>query len=285
MISLLPSFRRQLLLLDAAALQDTCPRGIYIAVSPEDPSRWSGVFFVHKGPYEPAILRFSITFPSAYPDAAPLIVFSSEIFHPLCVPSTVYTFSAGEIDPSGTVSASDDERLPPGSFSLRHAFPIWYGKQRNARTSSGSDAQTLSVDSTDAGMDASRPLRSNSQCATFKVLHHLKEAIEDEAVLDSIPLRAAGNPSAWHAWRAYRGLAQMQDRGRSPEGRNLTTVASSPRQPSTWKWDGVWESRVHEGIEMSTTEAALFNANEGLRFTRLDDEQYATAKEEALDTV
>src|SRR3989337_2223388 len=38
-----------------------------------------------------------------------------------------------DIQDSGTVSATDEERLPPGGFSLRHGFPEWFG--RGARRS------------------------------------------------------------------------------------------------------------------------------------------------------
>ncbi|RMZ77309.1 hypothetical protein DV737_g4451, partial [Chaetothyriales sp. CBS 132003] len=175
---LLPSFRAQQLVLDFASLENSCPEGIYLSLSPNDPSRWTGVFFVRSGPYEPSILRFEISFPPAYPSQSPLIIFSSDIFHPLCVPSTVYTFSTGSLDAVGTVSASDEERLPPGSFSLRYAFPGWFGRQDSRRSNFDADAS------------GSEPGLLDSRGTTLKVLQHLKEAFEDTRLLDSLPLEA-----------------------------------------------------------------------------------------------
>ena len=105
--------------------------------NPTDPTYWSGVIFIRKGalyslryhlglsdshslgPYASAILRFNIKFPPTYPELPPLITFTTDIFHPLIVPLTTYTFTTGSSN-EVPVSATDEERLSPGAFSLRH---------------------------------------------------------------------------------------------------------------------------------------------------------------------
>ncbi|RMZ86786.1 hypothetical protein DV736_g5988, partial [Chaetothyriales sp. CBS 134916] len=270
---LLPSFRAQQLLLDFAFLENSSPEGIYLSLSPSDPSRWTGVFFVRSGPYESSILRFEISFPSAYPLQPPLIIFSSDVFHPLCVPSTVYTFSTSSLDAVGTVSASDEERLPPGSFSLRYAFPSWLRRQDSRRSSFDADA-----------FGSERGLL-DSRGTTLKVLHHLKQAFEDPCLLDSLPLEAVGNASAWHAWRAHRGLTQTPNRRHSPEGNAGQTQLASPRHPGQWNWEGVWESRVRDGIETCTSDATIFTVPGPLKFTKLEDEDFSSAKSEMLSNM
>lgn len=42
---------------------------------------------------------------------------------------------------------------------------------------------------------------------------------------------------------------------------------------SEWNWDGVWESRVRNAIESSTSEAGLYS-NQGLvKFAKMDSDQ------------
>ena len=241
------------------------------------------------GPYAPAVLRFEISFPATYPDLPPRIALSSDTFHPLCVPSTVYTFSTGALDAAGTVSASDDERLPPGSFSLRYAFPNWFGRQGSLQSSLESNSK---LGSSENGAKALERITANglqgviySRSTTLKVLEHFKEAFENEALLDALPLEAAGNPSAWHAWRAHRGLAHRQARGRSPEDNGTEKPQTSPRHPGEWNWDGVWESRVREGIEISSNEATLFTSTGRIRFSKLEDDQLADIMKEMFSAV
>lgn len=109
-------------------------------MEPRDPTNLS------KGPYGKAILRFQISFPPSYPNLPPLVTFSTDMFHPLITPLTTYMYTT-DIHDSGTVSATDDERLPPGGFSLRHGFPGWFGRgsrDSGSRKSSGQHLQTPS---------------------------------------------------------------------------------------------------------------------------------------------
>ena len=225
------------------------------------------------GPYAGAVLRFQITFPDAYPELPPLITFTSDIFHPLVVPLTQYTFSTSVVDTSSTVSASDEDRLPPGAFSLRYGFPEWFSRGHLSETKS----YTTSV--TDS--DQPRPLKPGSPVRgsenrpeinqvgqdrkgiILAVLNHIQNAFENDGMLDSMPLEAAGDPSAWHAWRAHRGLARRDARPKSPRSPTLGSaddVPASPKHPGEWKWDGVWESRVNNGIEASIHESTLFGS-------------------------
>ena len=294
------------LTLASSSLQHVCPEGIYITLSPEDPSVWAGVLFVRSGkrwkkslgqeaclsrsgPYESAILRFQIIFPTAYPQSAPVITFSSELFHPLVVPLTQYTFSAGALDSTGTVSASDTDRLPPGSFSLRHGFPQWFKHGGSARSSLESQSE-IEISGGSAGSPSQKHEHQaqdvyDSRSTTLHVLEHLKQSFEDAEFLDNLPFTAVGNPSAWHAWRAHRGLGQSQARGRKPAADEKAKKSpSSPKQMSEWNWDGVWESRVRNGIEMSVGEGALYGSQGLVRFSKLDDDQLRDARQQLQAT-
>jgi hypothetical protein len=120
------------------------------------------------------------------------------------------------------------------------------------------------------------------------VLRYIRSTFDDEAVLDRIPLSAAGNPGAWHAWRAHRiksgaitvstsptlsakeksnwheGLSDDDDSSSVgvPEGYSRlaggTSAPAAARRPGEWNWDGVWEVRVKKGIEASVSEAVLY---------------------------
>jgi hypothetical protein len=205
------------------------------------------------------------------------VTFSTDIFHPLVVPLTQYTFSASALE-AGTVSASDDDRLPPGSFSLRQGFPQWYRGRARARSNlehkSPADEQSKSETSIPPANTLDDTDQLDSRSMTLRLLEHIKQSFESTELLDNLPFSVVGNPSAWHAWRAYRGLAKNQARGRSPVAEDQPERSpSSPKQMSDWNWDGVWESRVTNGIEASISEAGLFT-NQGLvSFNKLDSAQ------------
>lgn len=193
-----------------------------------------------------------------------------------------------DIQEGGTVSATDDERLPPGGFSLRHGFPGWFGRgsksrqpslqpvtaqtpPRNSRAlSRGPHSNTSTPNSKIAASPASSvgrrggtggsPRGSISQSFTdvhkvdisaYEVLSYIRSTFDEETVLDSVPLEAAGNPGAWHAWRTHRGYHAM------PEGE------PSARKPGEWNWEGVWEERVKKGIAASLSEQVLFGGQGG----------------------
>lgn len=252
-----------------------------------DPSRLSG-------PYATAILRFYVSFPDTYPALPPLVTFSTDIFHPLITPLTTYMYTT-DIQEGGTVSATDEERLPPGGFSLRHGFPGWFGRASKRHTArqhtstlqtpprssratggGGRDSNSSTPNSKIAASEgspssvgrgggsggtagSSDSTRSKSfldvhkrDISTFEVLSYIRSTFDDETVLDSVPLEAAGNPGAWHAWRTHRGYTNL------PEG------DASARKPGEWNWEGVWEQRVKKGIEASLSEPVLFGGAGGV---------------------
>ena len=222
--------------------------------STSDPLLWSGVLFVRSGPYVGAILRFSITFPlSPIRPRPPLVVICTDIFHPLVTPLTTYSYSS-DVRDGGTISAADDTRLPPGGFSLVHGFPAYF---------SGNTQPTLSADP-----------------SVYQVLHYLKSAFDDEAVLDSVPREAAANTGAWDAWQA-RDRDTGKNSGAPRTGRANTITeekelppipgpfspsllpASAPRAMTGWNWSGVWAERVRKGVKASYADQTLYN-NTGL---------------------
>ncbi|TYJ54122.1 hypothetical protein B9479_005220 [Cryptococcus floricola] len=72
-----------------------CPRGMYLSPSEETILKWHGVFFVHKGPYSGAVLRFSIVFPLNYPSDRPIIRFTNDVFHPMVDPKSRIWYPSG----------------------------------------------------------------------------------------------------------------------------------------------------------------------------------------------
>jgi len=268
----LAALSKQRLLVEFASLQRACPQGVYVSITPGNMSIWAGVLFVHEGPFKPSILRFQISFPSRYPYLPPLITFSSEIFHPLLTPLTTYTYTTSAAS-TETVSASDQQRLPPGGFSLRHGFPEWFSSSPKDPARAKQEHQT--------------------SISILEVLDYVRYAFNSEACLDSIPLDAAANPGAHHAWQSYRNRKVQSNRATSPQptssssiGSALVNISSTPnndrdsavvsrgRRPGQWNWEGVWEERVKRGIQASLTEQVLFGhagiSDELIRFTNLD---------------
>jgi len=268
------------------------------------------------GPYAPAILRFQIQFPSTYPDLPPVITFTTDIFHPLLTPLTTYTYTTGSSD-TDPVSATDEERLPPGGFSLRHGFPHWFQRAKRSAANSGTSSRDVSgshesreeqlhlghgtANSTPSMLGpSSRAAQAPAERSALtgaviggvrrtvtvvEVLRYVRSTFTDDTVLDSVPLEAAGNPGAWHAWRAHRwrtqqlspspSLLEVSDVRGSGDGSNATGPRSDhqstrrlpsdgvARQPGEWSWVGVWEERVRRGVEASQSEAVLYGNASG----------------------
>ncbi|KAL3707371.1 hypothetical protein TMatcc_005349 [Talaromyces marneffei ATCC 18224] len=328
----IPSLRKQQLLLEFRSLNHAPPDGVYVSIAnPTDPTYWSGVIFIRKGPYASAILRFNIKFPPTYPELPPLITFTTDIFHPLIVPLTTYTFTTGSSN-EAPVSATDEERLSPGAFSLRHGFPHWFGRAQrtaaNSRTGSrnvsgGSipptvtDQEVAEQNDLDAGSSSPAPGNSikvgeadptgeettskqennpriskvpttspyenrDNTVHVVTLLDYIRSTFDDETVLDSLPLDAAGNPGAWHAWKAHRRTYGTTGPG-TPNKRGM----SQARLPGEWNWEGVWAKRVQSGIQASQSDAALFASTprmemESIRFLNLDSSVLDNVKEKML---
>ncbi|KAJ5221934.1 Ubiquitin-conjugating enzyme [Penicillium citrinum] len=323
----IPSVRRQQLHLEFASLRHAAPPGVYVSLAPGDPTLWNGVIFVRSGPYASAVLRLQIRFPDVYPDLPPLVTFATDVFHPLIVPLTTYTFSTGSAS-DNPVSATDEERLPPGGFSLRHGFPHWFGRatrkdvasgpsSRNAsgnhegvnaagnldQTGTGSENRQVSDTLHDSDSVSDKPVDSEDNNKVEEVqetprvtqvpavdqfvqsrqivpvselLEYIRSTFDDEEVLDSLPVEAAGNPGAWHAWKAHR-------RGGHAPG-DLKRGSPQARLPGDWHWDGIWARRVQTEIEASHSDPMLYgNASRAgddmIRFSRLDSATLDSVKE------
>ncbi|KAK8029117.1 Protein crossbronx-like protein [Apiospora marii] len=343
----LPALRKQNLLVEFSGLKQSCPEGIFVSLTPGDPALWSGVVFVRDGPYAPAVMRFQISFPDAYPQLPPLVTFSTDMFHPLITPLTTYMYST-DVQDNGTVSATDEERLPPGGFSLRHGFPDWF--QRRSRSSASNrpmmsgqpqQAQTPprqpKPSSSGAGGGAGTPGSRASavggspgfadthktDISTFEVLRYIRSTFDDEAVLDAIPLEAAGNPGAWHAWRTHRhdsgkvfftrkastttvatSVATSRPQSVAGEGgeggeeedvpppvpaKDDAPAPGGMRQPGEWNWEGVWEARVKKGVDASVSEAVLYGGpgvgDDVIRFLSMEEGDVEAVKENLLRTL
>ncbi|RKF63171.1 hypothetical protein OnM2_027065 [Erysiphe neolycopersici] len=217
-LSDLPSVRRQHLLIEFSGLRTTCPHGIYMSIAPGDPTLWFGVMFIRKGPYASAILRFQISFIQPFPWFPPVVTFSTDMFHPLITPLTTYMYTT-DSQMFGTVSTSDDERLPPGGFSLRHGFPGWFRKD-SRRAEKEHKAILLDHDgeihtsratckegpNTSASEANDIPVgkKSEQEMGIYELLRYIRSTFDNEDVLDQVALDIAGNPGAWHAWRTHR---------------------------------------------------------------------------------
>jgi len=217
------------------------------------------------GPYANVILRFQIAFPEDWPDRAPIITFLQDVFHPLVTPLTTYTYSTRERG-ADTVSAADQERLPPGGLVLCEGFPEWFG------------GSTSAAEARENAMNGDgQPAREESTFGPphiVEVLHYLRIAFSIPEILDEVPLASAANPSAWHAWHSYRTKV-LGARARSPTVKSPTVGCVSEasegslspqskqqpggaRRPGEWNWTGVWEERVRKVVHTSRAESALF---------------------------
>lgn len=225
----------------------------------------------------------------------PLITFRSDIFHPLVTPLTTYTYTTGSLS-SDPVSATDEERLPSGGFSLRFGFPHWFGRAEKTTIASSASSRNASGSHNNAS-DASVGLgihslqdssqsqiiqfqrlqthsvrsqamrdRSGTRTSIIEILEYLKSSFDDETTLDALPIEASGNPGAWNAWQAYRkhSLNDLQMKiGSSSSARSSkqdadSTVVSNRKQPEEWSWDGVWEERVQKSIDASISDPVLY---------------------------
>jgi len=112
-------------------IQKCCPKGIYMSIIPDDPTIWQGVLFPRKGidhfkspsstifhtnineskgPFQSSVLRFQISFQTTQP----IIVFQTDIFHPLISNADNGRFSLTAI--------SQSTNIPIILYHLRAAF-------------------------------------------------------------------------------------------------------------------------------------------------------------------
>lgn len=231
------------------------------------------------GPYAPAVLRFHISFPDSYPRLPPAVTFSTDIFHPLITPLTTYMYTT-DIQDNGTVSATDEERLPPGGFSLRHGFPEWFGRGNRSQASPEQKlpstgarpmgASKMITPETVKATAGSHTKTTSSYISAYEILKYIRNVFDQEEVLDTVPLDAAGNPGAWHAWRTHRmklgkipeealDATQGGEQEHTDDAPQETDESSATiRKPGQWNWDGVWEDRVKKGVASSLSEPVLY---------------------------
>lgn len=185
---------------------------------------------------------------------------------------TTYSFAATVGDPDESFRAGVENVLPPGGLSFRAAFPDWYGQHDTGTQGmihSDADRDRLgrhsAPGSTSVSSDLISPPLSSRDVETrpanvVEVLAYMKSVFENPAALDELPLEAAGNPGAWHAWRSYRGLPKATNRAvtSADDTPLISQTGNSPTMPGDWNWEGVWENRVKGGIENSLSDPVLF---------------------------
>lgn len=194
------------------------------------------------------------------------MTFQQDVFHPLVTPLTTYTHSTRER--GGTISAADEEKLPPGGLVLKEGFPEWFG-DHTAQLASGHGDEGAWEENADTFATARVTPPHIAQ-----VLQYMRLAFSAPELIDGVPLSSAANPSAWHAWRSHRAKILGENRAQSPakslngdassEG-SLSPRAAQPggaRRPGEWNWSGVWEDRVRKVVAASRAEGTLFGGGE-----------------------
>ena len=193
----------------------------------------------------------------------------SDVFHPLVTPLTTYTYTARD-SRAETVSAADRDRLPPGGLNLQLGFPEWYDTSR--ATVDNRDEEI--TDGRSSAYTVAQKTRQPSASLTVEVLQYLRIVFDTEAILDTVPLEAAADAGAWHAWRSYR--AKFNGGRLSPASKDPGNVrdasserSSSPRQqpggarrPGEWNWQGVWEERTRKVIQASISDHKLYGGED-----------------------
>ncbi|GAO18132.1 hypothetical protein UVI_02036850 [Ustilaginoidea virens] len=265
-----------------------------------------------------------MSFPDTYPASPPLILFSTDMFHPLICPLTTYMYTT-DVQEHGEAGAADRERLPPGGFSLRHGYPAWFGQRagtpdastarqggraaaapgsgpraRGAQAGSSAPPDESSSDDSSSSSNTPRDWGAGKASASVAgILGYVRSAFDTAEVLDAVPLAAAGNPGAWHAWRTHRRReAARADAGHaSPAADNDGGGEQAPpppptpppppgagaREPGEWNWDGVWEARVKKGVAASLSESVLYSgsgvADDMIRFLPMAQADVDSLKE------
>lgn len=205
-----------------------------------------------------------------------MIAISTDIFHPLVTPLTTYTYTNSDTG-ADTVSATDEERLPPGGFSLRHGFPEWFDSSKlNAEAeevqhnvqgdATTQDTHITETQKSNTILDTGVPSARCGAVDIARILYYMRSAFDSEVVLDKIPLDASGNPGAWHAWQAHRAKVLGATSATRSDQSGLSsplTIRQQPggaRRPGQWNWEGVWEERVKKGVHASISQSALYSS-------------------------
>ena len=214
------------------------------------------------------------------------------------MPLTTHTFSTGAIDVIGTVSATDEQRLPSGAFSLRNGFPGWFGQarwaddSRNASRRVSDNSEANQKDLATARIEGQHNPPPTQNFLVVRALAYLKASFEDLEILDNLPLEVAANPGAWYAWRSYRGLPKEASRAASPAQEEAGKMPKAQKQPGDWNWEGVFEKRVGSAIGASISDPVLFGSSrpgalgsEMIRFRKIDEEHLDVIREDIVAAV
>lgn len=97
----------------------------------------------------------------------------------------------------------------------------------------------------------------------------MRIVFDTEDVLDTIPLTAAANAGAWHAWKSFRDKGAGRaapvpgDVRQSGQERSLSPrqQPGGARRPGEWNWQGVWEDRVKRSVQSTLSEPVLFGGD------------------------
>jgi hypothetical protein len=195
-----------------------------------------------------------------------VVTFLQDVFHPLVTPLTTYTHSTRER--GGTISAADEEKLPPGGLVLKEGFPEWFDDDHTE-----AEKRQETEAAANEGADTLAPAH-NAPPHIAQVLQYMRLVFSAPELIDGVPLSSAANPGAWHAWRSHRAKVLGETRAQSPakslngdassEG-SLSPRAAQPggaRRPGEWNWSGVWEDRVRKVVAASRAEGTLFGGGE-----------------------
>ena len=211
------------------------------------------------------------------------MTYLSDVFHPLVTPLTTYTYTTRDTG-GETASAADRDRLPPGGLNLRYGFPGRFDAARGGVDNKVMDAAHTDHEKRGAAAESDNKRSTRQPPLTIEILQYIRIVFDTEAVLDAIPLEAAANTGAWHAWRSYRskilsGRASPATSAPSTASDATSERSASPRQqpggarrPAEWNWQGVWEERVKKSIQTSNSEHMLYGADNDdvLCFSKMD---------------
>ncbi|XP_028390838.1 AKT-interacting protein-like [Dendronephthya gigantea] len=75
-------FKEHDILMEFKYLCKNPPGGVYVIPSIKSLQVWHGIIFLRAGPFREGVFRFDILFQDNFPNAAPLIRFTSHVFHP-----------------------------------------------------------------------------------------------------------------------------------------------------------------------------------------------------------
>ena len=223
-----------------------------------------------------------------YPCVPPYVAFTTDVFHPLVTPSTVSSHATGSVE-HNTFPATDHVQLPSGGFSFRHGFPTWFRQidqsgvpphDEESLESFQDIAMVSECDSDEhptivlrqtrekepvvphqiAGSGTPMSVNDTSVPSIIHVLYYMKQAFEEESLLDSVMLDEALNEGAWHAWKAHRAhTSVLGGKGYKIGNQTVSIHGRNGVKPlGEWNWEGVWEKRVKAIITASISDPALF---------------------------